>query len=683
MSLRLALLAVRAGPALLLAALVLLRAAHPRADPPYFLDWSGGLYFDEGAYAHNARNKLLFGEWRLDQWNNMYYSPLHNLLVHAVFSLFGVGLAQERGVAIALSGLAVVLFYLLLREAFGQPTALVGGILLGANYLFLMFGRLGLLEVPLAFAGVLAAFCFARAIRTGRPAWFALAGAASFLPYVVKSTGAYFVAAALAGACYEGLRRPPGARWRSLGAFGAGLGGSLVLWLGLFYLPNRAAIAAIGSLWAAQSLPASAEQLVANLLTQPFFVALARIPVVAVLGAAGLALVLYLLLRARAGLHPVELLAGAWLAGGALALGLLSYRPVRYYVPLIPPACLLAARLVVRALGRDAVPEGRRRDPLLYLVVFLGALGIAYFGLLPYLGWTRSTPPPALLALGLAVGVVALALLGLRPWAPGAVALPAALGWALAACLLGAVAGDLYQYWRWERSPVLGMYRISRELGRLPGPAVIAGLASPALVLENRHRAIYAGREGWFDATPDLFQRYPVSHLLLATYNDELGWYYRTFPEVMARARLLKIYHVWKTYLFFYSLREGETARALYPPGDTAGYDAAVDRATFPFAVQPEQSFRATIAMRNVGREPWRAADQVALAAREDRDLFAADRHPLPAGLARPADVVTFSLPMRAPARPGFYVTGWQMIKDEAFRFGEPYLAVIWVRAGA
>jgi len=680
MSVRLVPLVVRVGVCLLLAALVLLRATHPRADPPDFLDWSGGLYFDEGAYTHNARNKLLFGEWRLDQWNNMYYSPVHNLLVYGSFSLFGIGLLQERLVAITLSGLAVVLFYGALGTAFGRPTALLGALLLGSNYLFLMFGRLGLLEVPLAFAAVLTTYCLARAVRDGGAAWFVLTGAAAFLVYTVKNLGAYVVAATLLVVVYQALRGPRAARARTIGGFHAGLVGSVLLWLFLFYLPHRKAIAAIGNLWVEQSVPATLEQLLANLATQPLFVALARIPVVAVLGVAGLGLVVYLLLRARDALHPVELLAAAWLGGGALALATLSYRPVRYYVPLIPPACLLAARLVVRAWGAAALPASRRRDPVLYLVALVAGLGIAYFGLLPYSGWGRTAPAPWLLALGAAGVLAGATVLVLRPWVPGSRRLPAAVAWGLAAAVAGAVAGDLYQYWRWERSPVLGMYRISRELGTLPGPGVIAGLASPALVLENRHRAIYAGREGWFDATPDLFQRYPVSHLLLATYNDELAWYYRTFPEVMARARLLKIYHVWKTYLFLYSLRDGESPRALYPTGDTAGYDAAVDRASFPFAVEPEATFRATIAWRNVGSQPWQAADRVLLAARDNRDPFTARRQPLPTPRAAPAEVVSFSLPMQAPARPGLYVTSWQMVKEGAFRFGEPYLAVIWVR---
>ena len=49
-----------------------LRLIHITADPPANLSWSGGLFFDEGALAHNARNKVLFGEWKLDEWNDFY-----------------------------------------------------------------------------------------------------------------------------------------------------------------------------------------------------------------------------------------------------------------------------------------------------------------------------------------------------------------------------------------------------------------------------------------------------------------------------------------------------------------------------------------------------------------------------------------------------------------------------------
>lgn len=675
---------VRAGPYLLLLGLFLLRVAHPRADPPYFLDWSGGLYFDEGAFTHNARNKLLFGEWRLDQWNNMDYSPLHNLLVYLLFSAFGIGFVQERLVPITFSGLSLLLFYGLLRDAFGRPTALAGAVLLGTNYLFLMFGRLGLLEIPVTFAATLSLYCFGKAVAGRGDRWFVMGGAASFLVYAFKALGVYVVGAVLVAVAYESFCGAGEARPARLGAFLGGLGASIVAWLVAFYLPNREAVSSIGALWLAQSAPVTVSQLLTNVLTQPGFVALARIPLTVLLGTGGLLVTLYLIVRARGSLHGVEVLAAAWLLGGWTFLALLSYRPVRYYVPLIPPLCLLAVRLAGRCLRPTTLDAGVRRDPVLYLVVLLGGFSVAFFGLIPYLRWEVELGVRFLLSLALVGVALGLSALVLRPWSPRDVRVRAGIGWGLAALLVVAMGQDLYQYWRWYRSPVEGMVRISRELGRLPGPAVIAGLSTPALVLENRHRAIYAGREGWFDATPDLFERNPeISHLLLATYNDELLWYYRTFPDVMARARLLKTYHVWKTHLFLYSLRPGESPRLLAAPRGAAGYEAVVHGADFPFAVEPNQAFQATIAMRNAGTQPWSTADGVTLGAIDNSDSFTAARHPLPRAVTPPEGTATFSLPMRAPARPGLYLSDWQMVKEGAFWFGEPHLAVIWVRAGS
>ncbi|MGH7264805.1 MAG: NBR1-Ig-like domain-containing protein [Candidatus Rokuibacteriota bacterium] len=679
---------VRAGPYLLLAALILLRAVNPRADAPYFLDWSGGLYFDEGAYTHNARNKLLFGEWRLDEWNNMYYSPLHNLLLYLVFSVAGIGYLQERSLAIVLSGASLVLFYLALRTAFGLATAVLGALLLGTNYLFVMFGRLGLLEIPVTFAAVLTLYGFGRAVATRRPAWYAFAGAASFLVYVFKSLGVYIVGAALVAVVYETVRDPavsgPRVRASRVGAYVAGLASAALLWAVVFYLPHRTAIAAIGSLWLSQSLPATGAQLLSNVATQPLFVALSRVSVVAVLGVLGGFLVAYLALRARERLHGLDVLAGAWLLAGGAFLSVLSYRPVRYYVPLIPPLVLLAVRLATRALRPIPLAAATRRDPWLYLGVFLAALTVGFFGLVPYLRWDVGLGARFLVALAGAAGAVVLAGLLLRAWADGPRRL-LPLGWVALALLAVSVGRDLAQYRRWEQSPSLGMVGISRELGRHLDRAVIAGLSAPALVLENRHRAIYAGREGWFDSTPDLFQRHPdISHLLLATYNAELHWYYRTFPDVMARARLLKTYHVWKTHLFLYTLREGESPRAFHPAGETGAYDAAIEAVEVPFAVEPGQVFSATLAVRNAGRQPWRAGDRIGLGARENRDAFAAPRHYLADGrVAAPDDVVTFSLPMRAPTRPDLYVSSWQMVREGELWFGEPYLGVIWVKEPA
>jgi hypothetical protein len=53
-----------------------LRLIDLRSDPFPRLDFSAGLMTDEGFYIHNARNLILFGHARTNEFNNMLISPL-------------------------------------------------------------------------------------------------------------------------------------------------------------------------------------------------------------------------------------------------------------------------------------------------------------------------------------------------------------------------------------------------------------------------------------------------------------------------------------------------------------------------------------------------------------------------------------------------------------------------------
>ncbi|MEA3369393.1 MAG: hypothetical protein U9Q24_03460, partial [Candidatus Ratteibacteria bacterium] len=68
------------------------KVGHLAADPPTQLSWSGGLFGDEGAHAHNARNKILFGKWITDDWNPVFYNPFLTAGEYCSFRLLGVGL---------------------------------------------------------------------------------------------------------------------------------------------------------------------------------------------------------------------------------------------------------------------------------------------------------------------------------------------------------------------------------------------------------------------------------------------------------------------------------------------------------------------------------------------------------------------------------------------------------------
>ena len=86
----------------LLAGIVLiaavLRGAFPTADPPWRTT-VGVVWHDEGAWVHNARNRALFGAWRVDEWNPLFIAPVFTGFEYLSFRTFGVGLWQARVVS--------------------------------------------------------------------------------------------------------------------------------------------------------------------------------------------------------------------------------------------------------------------------------------------------------------------------------------------------------------------------------------------------------------------------------------------------------------------------------------------------------------------------------------------------------------------------------------------------------
>jgi len=84
-----------------------MRTVYPAADPPWRTT-VGIVWHDEGAWVHNARNKALYGAWRVDEWNPVFIAPVFTGLEYLSFKAFGVGVRQARLVS-ALAGVASVL----------------------------------------------------------------------------------------------------------------------------------------------------------------------------------------------------------------------------------------------------------------------------------------------------------------------------------------------------------------------------------------------------------------------------------------------------------------------------------------------------------------------------------------------------------------------------------------------
>ena len=121
------------------------RLAWLTADPPT-QPGIGVVWHDEGAWVHNARNRVLWGEWRTDAWNPVFVAPVFTALEYGAFRAFGVGTWQARTVPVV-SGLAAILFLAAgLAAVGGRLAALTGGTLLAANYVFVMWNRAALME---------------------------------------------------------------------------------------------------------------------------------------------------------------------------------------------------------------------------------------------------------------------------------------------------------------------------------------------------------------------------------------------------------------------------------------------------------------------------------------------------------------------------------------------------------
>ena len=123
-------------------AIVSVRFIHLAADPPSDLSTSMGYIGDPGGYAFNARNKIVLGRWEIDMWNLRFISPLPHYITYSLFAILGPGVATMNLVPVLFSCLILMVTFVLLRKNLNFSLSLMGTILLGINYQFLMFSRI-------------------------------------------------------------------------------------------------------------------------------------------------------------------------------------------------------------------------------------------------------------------------------------------------------------------------------------------------------------------------------------------------------------------------------------------------------------------------------------------------------------------------------------------------------------
>ncbi len=347
-------------------ALFAILAVFAAADPVARVTSSTAPFTDEAWNLVNARNFVQLGTWSTDEWNLHLVNLPFSLLEVIVFKLFGVGLVQARLAMIGCVSLTAAALVWGLRGVVDRTSAAFAGLAFGFSGLILFYGRMAFLEdlVVLGLTvgvlvlarenrlnlrgGILSGFCFAVAIGSKPSALFAVVG-------IIVAMAAFWG------------RRDPGMRRWIVGSVGVIVACGL-LWLVVVGLPNQAALAVDVKIWPPYKWNLTPGALIVS--TGGYLIgrndnlySFLLLPLI-VLGFGGL--VSLVALRKRLGETQARLAAAAfgWAAFGFGILMIVSYRPDRYVVPLVPSLAILAAIGLNVFLGwlRERRAEGAEVD---------------------------------------------------------------------------------------------------------------------------------------------------------------------------------------------------------------------------------------------------------------------------------------------------------------------------------
>jgi 4-amino-4-deoxy-L-arabinose transferase-like glycosyltransferase len=505
-----------------------LRSAYPLADPAWRSS-AGVVWHDEGAWTHNARNRALFGEWKLDEWNPMYVAPVFTGLEYASFRAFGVGLWQARLVSGAMGLLAVLLLGLGVARIGGRLAGLIAAALLATNFVSVSYDRAALMESTMVALVVAAWYSYGRAAVSAR--WGLAAGLAAVLAYFTKASAVFFLAAigldALLAIAVEGRGdRPVRAAERRAAIYTlAGLAGAGLLSLAAFVGPNWRDYVFYNWQISVTRKPSYTLRAVVDRASglpviHDFFTRMWGATVLALAGAIGVA-------HRWRRVAAAERLLVLWIVLGTAELVLHDVGNERRLVFLVPALVALAAIVLgrERRVVDEAAADATRGQAwclapalLAGLYVIAGALVRVPFLDEIHAGVYRSAVRLSAAA-ALAVGVAALATWPRIPRAMARVGWSPAVAAALAAILLGT---DLWQLGEWASARTYKNYEAMVAVSRwLPPGTLVQGKLANGLDLESAIKPVFVGRG--FGNYADRANRPDIRYLLTYTY-PSLGY---------------------------------------------------------------------------------------------------------------------------------------------------------------
>lgn len=503
------------------------------ADPDFRLCWSSGLLTDEGFYTHNARNAVLLGRARTDEFNNMVLSPLMHTVQATVFRLFGVGYPQARAVSVICSLLTLLVMFYALRRSFGERVAWLGTLVLAWEHAYLMYNRMALLETPATLFLTLAFYAWVR--RTEGLAWCSLAGMMTVTACSIKSLCAFFIPAPLLASWWSGRTHRRDTRWEIASTAGGMLAAGLlyaIVWL----LPHWREYRHMSDFYLTyQIMPRNLFEAYADLrralLNHEFGLMgylFAHMPITTFLALTTTLLAIFRGEERRRGNGAVEFLL-VWMWLGIALLAFIRYAPSRYYVPIYPAVVALAA------FGTVRLPDITRLVwcPYEWWAHLLRTLMLGY---VLYFALMFEFGAPFSWNLVYSNLLLAFPLAAVLQWILHRLLVTSSLplNWAPTTALAVIAVWNAWYFAGWYAKRPYSLKNLAQRLERiLPEGAVVAGNSALGVCLDTPvssmlvipHLANY----------PDPIERYGVTHVMVLDGIRGEYWWYNDYPNLLRR----------------------------------------------------------------------------------------------------------------------------------------------------
>lgn len=511
---------------LLLALGLFLRAADLRSDPPPDLSWSFAPYTDESLNTYSARNFILYGLWKTDDFLPFVIYPLVNMLVALIFRLWGIGFVQVKLLSLLAGVLGILAVALLVREKNNPIPALLATLFYATCYPLVMYSRLGLVETLEILFLLLAGIAWLKGLKYR---WLMpFAGFFATATVLLVKLSAIFIAPAMLILIIGELLTTPDRKQTlvSILYFLAGSGASLFIWYLLVYRPFHQEYIRYVLRHSSESPAGHPHNIAAYLLNTFTFGLYSRL----VPRTVWLAVIGYLALPwlavSRSRLFRYLLL---WFIFGLLMLGYMNYRPPRYEIILLPCLLIAAATALGRLLQEGIVIPPTRptiTKTVLYGLWLTPLTLQAWLYLSGFRAFSQGGNETGILILALVIGLliafVGYGLIRLKPngYLIKSAGLRAAL---VASLLLLSLRLDFGQWSHWFNNRTYDLFTYSKELDRiLPQNAVVVGPWAPPLMIESTKKAIAVTDWANIDNPID---RFAATHIILGEgASDQLLW---------------------------------------------------------------------------------------------------------------------------------------------------------------